>query len=65
MTPKVPKSSVEQTNGARIEREFLSWAHDQNEVNEFYKKGCQEKSFASTGGRDVFLEIQRCVQTFV
>jgi hypothetical protein len=27
-------------------------------LNEFYKKGCQEKSFASTGGRDVFLEIQ-------
>ena len=27
-------------------------------VNEFYKKGCQEKSFPSTGGRDSFLEIQ-------
>jgi hypothetical protein len=23
-------------------------------VNEFYKKGCQEKSSASTGGRDSF-----------
>jgi hypothetical protein len=28
-------------------------------VNEFYKKGCQEKSFPSTGGREDFrLEIQ-------
>jgi hypothetical protein len=29
------------------------------QVNEFYKKGCQEKSSASTGGREDFgLEIQ-------
>jgi hypothetical protein len=40
----------------------VSWlqhrfAHDP--VNEFYKKGCQEKSSASTGGREDFgLEIQ-------
>ena len=27
-------------------------------VNEFYKKGCQEKSSASTGGEISFLEIQ-------
>jgi hypothetical protein len=28
-------------------------------VNEFYKKGCQEKTSASTGGREDFgLEIQ-------
>jgi hypothetical protein len=27
-------------------------------VNEFYKKGCQEKSSASTGGSRFFLEIQ-------
>jgi hypothetical protein len=28
-------------------------------VNEFYKKGCQEKNSASTGGREDFcLEIQ-------
>ena len=27
-------------------------------VNEFYKKGCQEKSSASTGGSKFFLEIQ-------
>jgi hypothetical protein len=30
-------------------------------VNEFYKKGCQEKSSASTGGRDFSLEIQPTV----
>ena len=30
-------------------------------VNEFYKKGCQEKSSASTGGLRVFLEIQPTV----
>jgi hypothetical protein len=31
----------------------------QNLVNEFYKKGCQEKTSASTGGREDFgLEIQ-------
>jgi hypothetical protein len=31
-------------------------------VNEFYKKGCQEKSFPSTGGREDFsLEIQPTV----
>ena len=30
-----------------------------NPVNEFYKKGCQEKTSASTGGREDFgLEIQ-------
>jgi hypothetical protein len=29
------------------------------QVNEFYKKGCQEKTSASTGGREDFgLEIQ-------
>src|ERR1700693_1500312 len=27
-------------------------------VNELYKKGCQEKSSASTGGSKLFLEIQ-------
>ena len=27
-------------------------------LNEFYKKGCQEKSSASTGGSKLFLEIQ-------
>jgi hypothetical protein len=27
-------------------------------VSEFYKKGCQEKSSASTGGSRFFLEIQ-------
>jgi len=31
----------------------------QRQVNEFYKKGCQEESSASTGGREDFgLEIQ-------
>jgi hypothetical protein len=31
-------------------------------VNEFYKKGCQEKTSASTGGREDFgLEIQPTV----
>src|ERR1700675_3348077 len=30
-------------------------------VNEFYKKGCQEKNSASTGGRDFSLEIQPTV----
>jgi len=30
-------------------------------VNEFYKKGCQEKSSASTGGSRFFLEIQPTV----
>jgi hypothetical protein len=30
-------------------------------VNEFYKKGCQEKSSASTGGVRLFLEIQPTV----
>ena len=37
------------------------WAVKGNEfqkVNEFYKKGCQEKSSASTGGARLFLEIQ-------
>ena len=31
---------------------------DVQHVNEFYKKGCQEKSSASTGGERLFLEIQ-------
>jgi hypothetical protein len=30
-------------------------------VNEFYKKGCQEKSSASTGESGLFLEIQPTV----
>ena len=30
-------------------------------VNEFYKKGCQEKSSALTGGSRLFLEIQPTV----
>ncbi len=30
-------------------------------VNELYKKGCQEKSSASTGGARLFLEIQPTV----
>lgn len=30
-------------------------------VSEFYKKGCQEKSSASTGERGFFLEIQPTV----
>jgi len=29
-----------------------------SKVNEFYKKGCQEKSSASTGGEISFLENQ-------
>ena len=33
----------------------------QNGVNEFYKKGCQEKSSPSTGGENFFLEIQPTV----
>jgi hypothetical protein len=32
-------------------------------VNEFYKKGCQEKSSASTGGLRFFLEIPRQTQS--
>jgi hypothetical protein len=30
-------------------------------LNEFYKKGCQEKSSTSTGGVRLFLEIQPTV----
>jgi hypothetical protein len=30
----------------------------QNPVNEFYKKGCQEKTYASTGGRVRGLDLQ-------
>src|SRR6266849_8582517 len=35
--------------------------HQQIRVNDFYKKGCQEKNSASTGGRDFSLEIQPTV----
>lgn len=43
---------------------FPEWARDSpprsvgNQVNEFYKKRCQGKSSASTGGSKSFLEIQ-------
>jgi len=40
-----------------LRRLFACWA----KVNEFYKKGCQEKSSASTGGEICFLEIQPTV----
>ena len=39
-------------------RAYISQAANALAANEFYKKGCQEKSSASSGGSSFFLEIQ-------
>src|SRR6266436_1495473 len=41
--------------------DHLTGTRGASSVNEFYKKGCQEKSSASTGERGFFLEIQPTV----
>ena len=52
-----------------IRLHFLESAYTQSRVNEFYKKGCQEKTSASTGGRehlclDIQLTVWRSVPRF-